>query len=522
MGVLGRSVSVFQGPRVVDIASAADAFSKRRFVRATFIVGLVLGLPIGLPLFLAAVLSPNLENFPEWLRSVDLPLRFAAVAIAAFLALTAVVSVALPLLQLVPRRLMGATQVGTYYPGAVLIALYFVAFGVAGAFLALHALGVEVGLRDIFDSRDRVIIAENSIILSVAFFSMMALIVYNFLFMRIQYEYFKWQIFAPEVEYLAVRGWRPSPHQLSSWYRRALMLPLVTFRMRHIPRRLRNSLAVGNGINTVVSALPLVPIHVLLLCLVWFGVFPRLTGEWEIALYWASFAWFAVIATCVLLLVSGIGSQLERYSRNEIRTLYQSVRDWDDRKPVLFLRGFSGDSVELSMKNKRRLLNLPVGLSRSWTLDEILLEQASAFGPVIAIGDPRTSLPPLGAARVFVKGDDWQSIVSSLAHASSAIVVCPGTGEGVAWEIDLVSRPALRDKTIFLLAPDRSEGSKASMRDASSAKEPDAIAAFTGKDGTHWTVVCSEPEGPAYSVAVALALQNTMGVLGIPMGRANA
>src|SRR5690606_38832887 len=98
----------------------------------------------------------------------------------------------------------------------------------------------------------------------------------------------------------------------------------------------------------------------------------------------------------------------------------------------------------------------PAGISRSRTLDEMLLEHGSPYGPVIAIGDPRDPVPPLGAARVFVpeRGNGWQDVVRGLVGASKCVVMCPNTGAGVQWELDLIASSTSRLNLIFLASPE--------------------------------------------------------------------
>src|SRR5262249_35201200 len=99
---------------------------------------------------------------------------------------------------------------------------------------------------------------------------------------------------------------------------------------------------------------------------------------------------------------------------------------------------------------------IPAGVGRARTLDEILLEHGSPYGPVIAIGDPRDPTPPLGAARVFVPGEGtgWQDVVRGLAAASKAVVMCPNKGAGVQWELDLIPQAQVRLRVTFLASPD--------------------------------------------------------------------
>src|SRR5690606_10704798 len=89
-------------------------------------------------------------------------------------------------------------------------------------------------------------------------------------------------------------------------------------------------------------------------------------------------------------------------------------------------------------------------------LDELLLDHGSPYGPVIAIGDPRDPVPPLGAARVFVpeRGNGLQDVVRGLVDDSKCVVMCPNTGAGVQWELDLIASSAARVNVIFLASPE--------------------------------------------------------------------
>ena len=67
---------------------------------------------------------------------------------------------------------------------------------------------------------------------------------------------------------------------------------------------------------------------------------------------------------------------------DEIFSTHARINQDDDRVPV------TGGDV---------FARWPAGISRSRTLDEVLLEHGSPYGPVLAIGDPRDPVPPLGA-----------------------------------------------------------------------------------------------------------------------------
>jgi hypothetical protein len=173
----------------------------------------------------------------------------------------------------------------------------------------------------------------------------------------------------------------------------------------------------------------------------------------------------AVPAGAVALNLVGLGRLLDNATRRHAAHLYQSVREWDDRPPVLFLRSFEQDKVAIPARTRNLVLQLPAGLGRTHELDELLLEAGAPFGPLVAIGDPRNPIPPLGAARVFVRnaGQDWKSVVADLILASRAIVICPHTTAGVAWEIEQVRPPEVLARTIILASPKMSAADARSM-----------------------------------------------------------
>jgi hypothetical protein len=74
---------------------------------------------------------------------------------------------------------------------------------------------------------------------------------------------------------------------------------------------------------------------------------------------------------------------------------------------------------------------LPVFHSPEQNLTEVLSE----IGPVVAIGRPGEKLPPLGAARLYVCGDDWQTEVRSLLADPALVVLRLGSTEGFHWEV---------------------------------------------------------------------------------------
>ena len=106
----------------------------------------------------------------------------------------------------------------------------------------------------------------------------------------------------------------------------------------------------------------------------------------------------------------------------------------DARDPVLYLRPFYTD-----------LTSEPERLDQT-TDEELLASVLQDIGPVVAIGDPDEdehpdkSLPLLGASRIYLRNDDWQTNVEKLMAASQLIVIHTGTSKGLTWEVGAAAR----------------------------------------------------------------------------------
>ena len=119
----------------------------------------------------------------------------------------------------------------------------------------------------------------------------------------------------------------------------------------------------------------------------------------------------------VVLIGTGLAAYMI-YDRGE-QHLQQTADEkmaTDPRAPILYLRSFENDEDVSSYEQ---------------TLAAILEE----VGPFVAIGRPGDKLPPLGASRRYIAGDDWQSHVIDLMNRSAAVILVAGKTEGLAWEM---------------------------------------------------------------------------------------
>ncbi len=120
----------------------------------------------------------------------------------------------------------------------------------------------------------------------------------------------------------------------------------------------------------------------------------------------------------------------------------------DRRAPVVYLRSFSADD-----ESARVVISWALLRPAYYTDEEQLATVLNEIGPFVAIGDPRESLPDLGATRIYVGGDDWQARVTDLVSRAALVIMRAGTYEGFWWEFGLV-RASVRPERLLLLIPD--------------------------------------------------------------------
>jgi hypothetical protein len=99
------------------------------------------------------------------------------------------------------------------------------------------------------------------------------------------------------------------------------------------------------------------------------------------------------------------------------------------RPPVLYLRSFIADE------------KMPhVGGAPTPSFEQRLVTVLSKVGPVVAIGQPNETLPPLGARRAYATDADWQEVVSGLMQRAAAVVLRAGATPGLRTEAEMLVR----------------------------------------------------------------------------------
>jgi hypothetical protein len=92
-------------------------------------------------------------------------------------------------------------------------------------------------------------------------------------------------------------------------------------------------------------------------------------------------------------------------------------------------------------------------LLRRIKLEETLTSAASLYGPVIAIGKPGESLPPIGAARDYVAGDKWRERIREFVSAAAAVILVLGRTRGLEWEMRTIAELGSVEKLVIVVPP---------------------------------------------------------------------
>jgi hypothetical protein len=108
-----------------------------------------------------------------------------------------------------------------------------------------------------------------------------------------------------------------------------------------------------------------------------------------------------------------------------------------EKKPVLYLRSFA-----LDQDDNDNTFHIYGGITAPINPFESALAWGfSDAGPLVAIGRPGETFATTGAARIYVRDDEWQAKVFELAEEAAFVVWTYGKSDGLRWEIgELVGR----------------------------------------------------------------------------------
>jgi hypothetical protein len=326
-------------------------------------------------------------------------------------------------------------------------------------------------------------------------------------------------VWAPRNEFLVARGWRAPRYTLGGAIRRMLGVPTYASSLARSRSTVLLLFLLAGVLGGGAALFPLLAPAWVLRAMAWSAMRIDPYDPASGSVFLASTAGFIIGPMILFAVLAFFGRLVTRAAQRIAANNYQSIRDWDDRAPILYLRSFAIDNRTVRMPPRGLIARL-IGLgARFATLDETLLDCAAPYGPVIAIGDPRDPIPPLGAARTFVRGDDWQSVVSDLACAAKLIVLTTDTSEGVKWEVrHILADPELSRKTVFLASPMASDAERGAVLTEiagalGQAPLPvETIGLFTIPSGGVQALTAPTLSTDSYATAINLRLQREFGL----------
>lgn len=143
--------------------------------------------------------------------------------------------------------------------------------------------------------------------------------------------------------------------------------------------------------------------------------------------------------------------RLWTFSRRHLAPSADEAQRADPRPPILYLRSFADDATSVvddgGFKFWAQFLSL-LGVPNPEQEMATILERA---GPVVAIGRPGEKLPQLGAARLYVEGEQWKAEVLALLGRARLVVIRIGATPGVRWEIEQALNLVPRDRIVLSL-----------------------------------------------------------------------
>jgi hypothetical protein len=176
-----------------------------------------------------------------------------------------------------------------------------------------------------------------------------------------------------------------------------------------------------------------------------------LIGVGALALHLASVQEVSLLSLVGMLaagLVGSVGLILLQKGRKRQAMTAEAVMADDSRRPVVYLREFAED--------ERAAATFGIWLSfQTRTEEEQLAHVVTEIGPFVAIGDPRETLPDLGAARLYVPDEQWRERVLNLIRRASLVVLRAGTTQAFLWELSAAVEHCPPQRVVILVASPR-------------------------------------------------------------------
>lgn len=174
---------------------------------------------------------------------------------------------------------------------------------------------------------------------------------------------------------------------------------------------------------------------------------------------------FSLVVILLFLLVVGLASyiatfpDLARLVRQPLAVLALASRRASklsrrSEPPILYLRPFAQDVMEAQTLPSMALRVATVQPRRK-PIEAFVAEAAFRFAPLVALGDPRTTVEPVGAVREYTTNDQWQERIEEMLRRTKAVLFLIGATSSVKWEVDTILDKQLLNRTLFIFPPDQ-------------------------------------------------------------------
>lgn len=126
----------------------------------------------------------------------------------------------------------------------------------------------------------------------------------------------------------------------------------------------------------------------------------------------------------------------------------------DNRQKTLLLRAFADDSLRMRSRSVGSVSFIDRLSFRKWErFEEVVSRAVGAVGPVHALKEPNTRMPPLGAIREAVPDDAWRGRIVEMMESARLIVVFVARTEHCALEFRDLRDRGLLHRSVFLIPP---------------------------------------------------------------------
>ena len=147
------------------------------------------------------------------------------------------------------------------------------------------------------------------------------------------------------------------------------------------------------------------------------------------------------------------GRSVSRFVQRLVQPAVRQAIETDPRKPVMLLRSFQDDSLEVRASTTIDGFTEGIATEGYARFEETVAHALLTVGPVITLGQPGTVLQPLGAARDYYTDDQWQDAVENRAGQAALLLLVVGRSPALMWEIQNIRDHGRLAKTLFVFPP---------------------------------------------------------------------